>query len=150
MPGVDVGGTFTDVVAFRDGRIEVTKVPSDQDDPAGPVVEGARRLGVDGSAVFNHASTIGLNAVITRRLPKIGLLTTEGFRDMPDKRPRVAAAQRADRPGLAAAQHPRPGHAAKPRADPKLREVGCVRREHPRRRGLTADTGRPWGGSSSR
>ena len=34
--GVDVGGTFTDVVAFRDGRIEVTKVPSDRDDPARP------------------------------------------------------------------------------------------------------------------
>jgi N-methylhydantoinase A len=83
--GVDVGGTFTDVVAFRDGRIEVTKVPSDREDPAGPVVEGARRLGVDGSAVFNHASTMGLNAVITRRLPKIGFLTTEGFRDMLDK-----------------------------------------------------------------
>jgi N-methylhydantoinase A len=85
MLGVDVGGTFTDVVAFRDGRIEVTKVPSDQEDPAGPVVEGARRLGVEGSAVFNHASTMGLNAVITRRLPKIGFLTTEGFRDMLDK-----------------------------------------------------------------
>jgi N-methylhydantoinase A len=85
MLGVDVGGTFTDVVAVRDGRIEVTKVPSDQADPAAPVVEGARRLGVDGSDVFNHASTMGLNAVITRRLPKIGFLTTEGHRDMLDR-----------------------------------------------------------------
>src|ERR671918_1161532 len=85
MLGVDVGGTFTDVVAFRDGRIEVTKVPSDRDDPAGPVVEGARRLGVNGSAVFNHASTMGVNAVIERRLPKIGFLTTDGFRDILDR-----------------------------------------------------------------
>src|SRR6185295_5879666 len=48
MIGVDVGGTFTDVVAVRDGRIEVTKVPSDAVEPAAAVVEGARRLGVEG------------------------------------------------------------------------------------------------------
>lgn len=82
MFGVDAGGTFTDVVAFRDGKVEVTKVPSDPDSPAAPVVEGARRLGVEGAGVFNHASTLGLNSVITRRLPKVGFLTTEGHRDM--------------------------------------------------------------------
>lgn len=82
MLGVDIGGTFTDVVAVRDGRITVTKVPSAPADPARPVVEGARRLGVQGSAVFNHASTAGLNAVITRNLPKVAFLTTEGFRDI--------------------------------------------------------------------
>jgi N-methylhydantoinase A len=85
MLGVDVGGTFTDVVSIRDGRVEVTKVPSDRDRPAGAVVEGARRLGVEGSAVFNHASTMGINAVITRRLPKVAFLTTEGFRDLLDR-----------------------------------------------------------------
>jgi N-methylhydantoinase A len=85
MIGVDVGGTFTDVVAVRDGRIEVTKVPSDASEPATAVVEGARRLGVEGSAVFNHASTMGLNAVITRRLPKVAFLTTDGFRDILDR-----------------------------------------------------------------
>src|SRR5437660_9878814 len=84
MLGVDVGGTFTDVVSVRDGRIEVTKVPSSPGDPAGPVVEGTRRLGAEGHPVFNHASTHGLNAVITRRIPKIGFLTTEGHRDMLD------------------------------------------------------------------
>jgi N-methylhydantoinase A len=83
--GVDVGGTFTDVVSVRDGRIEVTKVPSDATRPAAPVVEGARRLGAEGQEIFNHASTMGLNAVITRRLPKIGFLTTEGHRDMLDR-----------------------------------------------------------------
>ena len=85
MLGVDVGGTFTDVVAIRDGRIQVTKVPSDRDRPAAAVVEGARRIGVKGSAVFNHASAMGINAVITRRLPKIAFLTTQGFRDMLDR-----------------------------------------------------------------
>ncbi|QJU54131.1 hydantoinase/oxoprolinase family protein [Herbiconiux sp. KACC 21604] len=85
MIGVDVGGTFTDVVSITDGKVAVTKVPSSRTDPAGSVVEGARRLGVDESAVFNHASTMGLNAVLERRLPKVGLLTTEGFRDVLDR-----------------------------------------------------------------
>jgi N-methylhydantoinase A len=83
--GVDVGGTFTDVVSVRDGRVEVTKVPSSAPDPAGPVVEGAGRLGLEAAAVFNHASTMGLNAVITRALPKVGFLTTEGHRDILDR-----------------------------------------------------------------
>jgi len=84
MFGVDVGGTFTDVVAFRDGKLQVTKVPSLPEDPQRSVVEGARRLGVAGSPMFNHASTKGLNAILTRKLPKIGFLTTEGHRDMLD------------------------------------------------------------------
>ena len=85
MLGVDVGGTFTDVVSVRDGRIEVTKVPSNPADPAAPVVEGARRFGLEGVPVFNHASTMGLNAVITRSLPKVAFLTTEGHRDILDR-----------------------------------------------------------------
>jgi len=84
MIGVDVGGTFTDVVAIVDGEIRVTKVPSIPDDPQQSVIEGARRLGVEGSTVFNHASTKGLNAVLTRNLPKIGFITTDGHRDMLD------------------------------------------------------------------
>ena len=70
---VDVGGTFTDVVMVRDGQIHVTKVPSDAAATHLPVIEGARRLGVQDAAVFNHASTQGLNAVLTRSLPKVGL-----------------------------------------------------------------------------
>src|SRR5580658_4945710 len=81
---VDVGGTFTDVVMVRDGEIHVTKVPSNPAATHLPVIEGARRLGIEDAAVFNHASTQGLNAVLTRRLPKIGFLTTQGHRDMLD------------------------------------------------------------------
>ncbi|MDV7351983.1 hydantoinase/oxoprolinase family protein [Rhodococcus oxybenzonivorans] len=84
MIAVDVGGTFTDVVAWRDGEILTTKVSTDYTEVAGPVLEGAQLLGVEGSDVFNHASTHGLNAVITRKLPKIGFLTTEGHRDILD------------------------------------------------------------------
>ncbi len=84
MIAVDVGGTFTDVVAWRDGRIHTAKISTDYTEVAGPVLRGAEVLGVADAAVFNHASTHGLNAVITRQLPKIGFLTTEGHRDILD------------------------------------------------------------------
>ncbi|MFJ6263333.1 hydantoinase/oxoprolinase family protein [Rhodococcus erythropolis] len=84
MLAVDVGGTFTDVVAVRDGLIQTAKVSTDYSAVYGSVVEGATTLGVEGSRVFNHASTHGLNAVITRNLPKIGVLLTEGHRDILD------------------------------------------------------------------
>jgi N-methylhydantoinase A len=84
MLGVDVGGTFTDVVAVRDGQIHTAKVPSDAQAPDHSVLEGAAMLGVERAAVFNHASTVGLNAIITRRLPKVAFLTTLGHRDILD------------------------------------------------------------------
>lgn len=84
MIGVDVGGTFTDVVALRNGRIETAKVSTNYADVASSVLEGGRLLRVAESDSFNHASTHGLNAVITRNLPKIGFLTTEGHRDILD------------------------------------------------------------------
>ncbi|MEV4341406.1 hydantoinase/oxoprolinase family protein [Streptomyces sp. NPDC049590] len=84
MIAVDVGGTFTDVVALRDGAIHTAKVSTDYTDVTKPVLRGAALLGAEGARVFNHASTHGLNAVITRRLPKIGFLATEGHRDILD------------------------------------------------------------------
>lgn len=84
MIAVDVGGTFTDVVALRDGRILTAKVSTDYTDVSRAVLDGAATLGVEGASVFNHASTHGLNAVITRKLPKIGFLATEGHRDILD------------------------------------------------------------------
>ncbi len=84
MIAVDVGGTFTDVVGWRDGKILTTKVSTTYSDVAAPVLVGAERLGVAESKVFNHASTHGLNAIITRQLPKIGFLATEGHRDILD------------------------------------------------------------------
>ncbi|VWB13937.1 hydantoinase [Burkholderia lata] len=84
MIAIDVGGTFTDVVSLRDGRIETAKISTDYDDVTKPILAGARALNVADAKAFNHASTHGLNAVITRRLPKIGFLTTEGHRDILD------------------------------------------------------------------
>ncbi len=84
MMAVDVGGTFTDVVAVRDGQIHTAKVSTDMHEVDKSVVTGAAELGVADAAVFNHASTHGINAIITRSLPKIGFLTTEGHRDILD------------------------------------------------------------------
>jgi N-methylhydantoinase A len=82
--GVDVGGTFTDVVAIVDGAIRTVKVATDVHNTERGVLAGAAEAGVENATVFSHASTHGLNAIITRRLPKIAFLTTEGHRDILD------------------------------------------------------------------
>ena len=84
MMAVDVGGTFTDVVAVEKGEILTAKVSTDVEQVDRGVLVGAEQLSVKNSTVFNHASTHGLNAIITRSLPKIGFLTTQGHRDIPD------------------------------------------------------------------
>jgi N-methylhydantoinase A len=81
---VDVGGTFTDVIKFADGRIDAIKIPTARVNTHTSVLEGARQLGADQCTTFNHASTAGLNALLTRRLPKVGFLTTLGHRDVLD------------------------------------------------------------------
>ena len=59
MLGVDVGGTFTDVVSVRDGRIEVTKVPSSATDPATtPSASRSRRLRANSTG--NSGSTLDI------------------------------------------------------------------------------------------
>lgn len=84
MIGVDVGGTFTDVVVIEDGQIKTVKVSTDVRNTHLGVLQGAEEAGAGQAQVFNHASTHGLNAVITRKLPKIGFLTTMGHRDILD------------------------------------------------------------------
>jgi N-methylhydantoinase A len=85
MVGVDVGGTFTDLVGIEDGRIVVVKVPTDVDASEASVLAGAEQLGVESASVFNLASTAGINAIITRRIPKVAFLATLGHRDMLDR-----------------------------------------------------------------
>lgn len=84
MVSVDVGGTFTDVVAVRDGVIHTVKVPTDLVDSARGVLAGAAEIGVADASMFNHASTAGLNALLTRHTPKVGLLCSAGHRDILD------------------------------------------------------------------
>jgi N-methylhydantoinase A len=84
MVGVDVGGTFTDLVAVRDGKVVTVKVPTQYGQTENAVLQAAGEAGVEDAVAFNHASTHGLNAVITRRIPKIAFLTTQGHRDILD------------------------------------------------------------------
>jgi N-methylhydantoinase A len=85
MIGVDVGGTFTDVVSIDGSDITTVKVATALPNTEQSVLEGAAAVGVDGAGVFNHASTQGLNAIITRDLPKVAFLTTAGHRDILDQ-----------------------------------------------------------------
>jgi N-methylhydantoinase A len=84
MIGVDVGGTFTDVVAVEGGRVTVAKVPTSPEQTELSVLAGAKEVGVAAASTFNLASTAGLNAVITRNLPKVAVLVTMGHRDTLD------------------------------------------------------------------
>ena len=87
--GVDVGGTFTDVVASVDGRLaQVTKVPSTPGHLVKGVLNGVEsilaRMDGSGSQVqrFVHGTTIGTNAVLERKGARIAVLTTAGFEDV--------------------------------------------------------------------
>ena len=92
--GVDSGGTFTDVCLFDEatGRTDVWKVASTPSDPsegiAAGVAEGMARAlpgDADGAAkiaYFGHGTTVATNALITHRGALVGLVTSEGFRDL--------------------------------------------------------------------
>lgn len=88
--GVDIGGSFTDFVAFDDetGALYPLKVFSRPDAPGQEVVAGLdglrARFGVEPSQVthFTHGTTVGVNAVIMRKGPKLALLATHGFTDV--------------------------------------------------------------------
>ena len=82
--GVDVGGTFTDLVAIVDGGLVTAKVPSVPGDEARGVAAALAAAGVDGSAVgvLAHGTTVATNALLERRGARTALVTTEGFRDV--------------------------------------------------------------------
>ena len=87
--GIDIGGTFTDIVAYDQatGQIVKAKELTTPDDPSRGVIIGIRNLlGADeaGAEDFSrmvHATTLFTNAIITREGAKTGMLTTAGFRD---------------------------------------------------------------------
>lgn len=94
--GVDIGGTFTDVVAVRpagrgweSARIRTLKVASTPDDPARAVLEGVRRV-VEGAGRDDgepapdvvHGSTVATNAVLEREGARTAFLATRGFGDL--------------------------------------------------------------------
>lgn len=87
--GIEVGGTFTDLIAIRDdGRATIHKTPSTPDDPSRAAITGLSELlagmGASGGDVSEllHGSTIAANALIQRRGARVALLATAGFRDL--------------------------------------------------------------------
>ncbi len=95
--GIDVGGTFTDLVAIDEGGATVlAKVPSTPQDPSLGVLDGlavlATRLGLERAALLAgterivHGTTVATNALLERKGARVGLLTTEGHRDVIEMR----------------------------------------------------------------
>jgi N-methylhydantoinase A len=87
--GFDVGGTFIDFALRRpDGTLVTTKLLSDPHELVDRICFGLatllQRAGLPGDAVSElvHATTLGGNAVLERRGPKVALMTTRGFRDV--------------------------------------------------------------------
>jgi N-methylhydantoinase A len=82
--GVDVGGTFTDLVALSDGTLVTAKVPSTPRDQSMGVMNAVNVSEIEASAVtaLAHGMTVATNALLERRGAKTALVTTEGFRDV--------------------------------------------------------------------
>jgi N-methylhydantoinase A len=83
--GIDVGGTFTDVVVYDDaaGTWSLGKVPSTPADPTRGVLDGLQSLGVESgtTARIVHGMTIGTNAILEKKGTQVWVLTSAGFRD---------------------------------------------------------------------
>lgn len=82
--GIDIGGTFTDLVLFDRQTVRVHKVPSTPENPARAVVRGVSHFtggGCAGNTVI-HGTTVATNALIERKGAKTAFVTTRGFEDI--------------------------------------------------------------------
>jgi N-methylhydantoinase A len=115
--GIDIGGTFTDFAAVDDvGRVVIAKSASTPQDPSDGLLQGltvlAGELGIDRATLLAqterlvHGTTAATNALLERKGAKVGLLTTEGHRDVIEMREGLKddATTCAWRPGAAGAR----------------------------------------------
>ena len=95
--GIDVGGTFTDfVIAAEAGRPRFFKTQTTPDDPSIGVINGLREAASEHGLSLDqllgdtdlviHGSTVATNTLVERKGAKVGLVTTEGFRDLLEMR----------------------------------------------------------------
>ena len=80
--GVDIGGTFTDLVVSENGTLKIHKLLSTPHDPAIAMLAGLQAVGANQNARVSHGSTVATNAILERKGAKTALITTQGFRDV--------------------------------------------------------------------
>jgi N-methylhydantoinase A len=88
--GIDVGGTFTDLFCLdaQARSFTTAKVPSRRGDEAQGFLNGLSAIGGAAQGSIVHGTTVGTNTLLERRGPKIGVITTRGFRDVLEMRRR--------------------------------------------------------------
>src|SRR5919198_1424335 len=87
--GVDIGGTFTDIVLLgSDGTVHTKKISSSVGNYAQAIVDGLSEVftetGLGGAAIeeIRHGTTVASNAILEHKGARVGLITTKGFRDV--------------------------------------------------------------------
>ena len=91
--GVDVGGTFTDIVSLDEeaGEVCVEKVPSTKGDQSSGFLSGIMAVtsnDLNSVSTIIHGTTVATNALLERKGAKAGIITTQGFRDVLEMRRR--------------------------------------------------------------
>src|SRR3979490_1768097 len=91
--GIDIGGTFTDIVLLgSDGTVHTRKISSSVGNYAQAIVDGLsevfRETGLSGAAIeeIRHGTTVASNAILEHKGARVGLIKTKGFRDAPEVR----------------------------------------------------------------
>src|SRR5260370_28932112 len=85
---VDTGGTFTDCVFVRNGRLEILKLPSTPQNPAGAIALALEKILAEQNGPYATGldlvcgTTVGTNALLERRGGRVALVTTAGFEDV--------------------------------------------------------------------
>ena len=86
IAGIDVGGTFTDLILVDDetGEVKLAKVPTTVENQAYGVLSALEAAGADlkSLAAIIHGTTTTTNAMLERKIARVGLITTRGFRDV--------------------------------------------------------------------
>ena len=84
IAGIDVGGTFTDLLLVADDGVKVVKTPTTVENQAYGVLAALAETGAPLSEIdaIVHGTTTTTNAVLERKLSRTGMITTKGFRDI--------------------------------------------------------------------
>lgn len=83
--GVDIGGTFTDIVMSKDGVLTIHKLPTTPQDPSVAMLDGVMSITQDNLHLLDwvaHGTTVATNAILQRNGGRVAFITTHGFRDM--------------------------------------------------------------------